>query len=86
MSSGSRRPPTPSSTGASCFPTTRYAAWAEERRRALHARYLEALRAAGRWEELAAEDPADEPAGLARDAGAVRGRRPAAVRCGPSSG
>ncbi|HEV2784847.1 MAG TPA: BTAD domain-containing putative transcriptional regulator, partial [Solirubrobacteraceae bacterium] len=44
------------------LPDDRYAPWAEERRAQLRARYLEGLRAAGRWEELAAEDPADEPA------------------------
>ena len=47
------------------LPDDRYASWAEQPRRELHARYLEALRAGGRWEELAAEDPADEAAGLA---------------------
>jgi DNA-binding SARP family transcriptional activator len=44
------------------LPDDRYASWAEERRAALRARYLDALRAAGRWEELAHEEPADEPA------------------------
>jgi DNA-binding SARP family transcriptional activator len=47
------------------LPDDPYAPWAEERRRTLRARYLEALRAAGRWEELAEEDPADETAQLA---------------------
>jgi DNA-binding SARP family transcriptional activator len=42
------------------LPDDRYAGWAEERRRSLHGRYLEGLRAAGRWEELAEADPADE--------------------------
>jgi DNA-binding SARP family transcriptional activator len=40
----------------------RYATWAGERRSQLRGRYLECLRAAGRWEELAAAEPADEPA------------------------
>ena len=44
------------------LPDDPYADWAEERRRALRARYLDALRARGRWEELADEDPADEVA------------------------
>jgi DNA-binding SARP family transcriptional activator len=44
------------------LPDDPYAPWAEERRRGLQARYVEALRAAGRWDELAEEDPADEPA------------------------
>jgi DNA-binding SARP family transcriptional activator len=47
------------------LPHDLYAPWAEERRRALHARYVEALRAAGSWEELAEDDPADETAQLA---------------------
>jgi DNA-binding SARP family transcriptional activator len=47
------------------LPDDSYAPWAEERRRTLRARYLEALRTAGRWVELAQEDPADEPAQLA---------------------
>ena len=59
------------------LPDDRYAAWAEEPRRVAPRRYLEALRAGGRWEELAAEDPADEAAGLRADAGAVRGGQPA---------
>jgi DNA-binding SARP family transcriptional activator/tetratricopeptide (TPR) repeat protein len=44
------------------LPSDRYATWAEERRERLRGRYLEALRAAGRWEEVAAEEPADESA------------------------
>jgi DNA-binding SARP family transcriptional activator len=47
------------------LPDDRYAPWAEERRSALRARYREALRAAGRFEELAEDDPADEAAQLA---------------------
>jgi len=47
------------------LPDDPYVAWAEVRRRALHARYLGLLREAGRWEQLAAEDPADEAAGRA---------------------
>lgn len=44
------------------LPDDPYAAWAEEKRSVLRASYVEALRSASRWEELAAEDPADEPA------------------------
>ncbi len=47
------------------LPGDPYAPWAEERRRTLRARYLEALRTVGRWEVLAEEDPADEQAQLA---------------------
>jgi len=47
------------------LPDDPYVSWAEVRRRALHARYLGLLREAGRWEQLAAEDPADEAAGRA---------------------
>ena len=48
--------------GGELLPEDRYADWAQERRAEVRSRYLEGLRAAGRWEELAAEDPADEPA------------------------
>jgi len=44
------------------LPDDQYATWAEERRRSLHDRYLDGLRAAGRWEEVAEADPADESA------------------------
>lgn len=44
------------------LPDDPYAPWAEERRRALRARYLDALAASGRWEELAEADPAHETA------------------------
>jgi DNA-binding SARP family transcriptional activator len=47
------------------LPDDLYAAWAEGPRQFLRARYLDALRAAGRWEELGAADPADETAQLA---------------------
>jgi DNA-binding SARP family transcriptional activator len=46
------------------LPDDRYASWAGERRRALRARYVDALRKAGRWEELAEEEPAEEAAQL----------------------
>jgi DNA-binding SARP family transcriptional activator len=44
------------------LPDDSYASWTEERREALRARYLDSLRARGRWDELAGEDPADETA------------------------
>jgi DNA-binding SARP family transcriptional activator len=44
------------------LPDDPYAEWAEERRRALRAQYLDALRGRGRWEEVVGEDPADEAA------------------------
>lgn len=67
------------------LPEDRYAAGAEEKRAHLRARYLDRLRAAGRWEELAGEEPADEPAQRAvmRD-GWQPGTAPG--RCVPSSG
>ncbi len=54
----------PALYGGELLPADPYATWTEQPRRELHGRYLEALRAGGRWEELAAEDPADEAAGL----------------------
>jgi DNA-binding SARP family transcriptional activator len=47
------------------LPDDRYATWSQTRRSALRAVYLDALRASGRWEALAAADPGDEPAQLA---------------------
>jgi DNA-binding SARP family transcriptional activator len=47
------------------LPDDRYADWAQERRQELRGRYLDRLRAAGRWEDLAAADPADESAARA---------------------
>ena len=44
------------------LPDDLYVSWAEERRRSLHGRFVEALRAAGRWEELVEAEPADETA------------------------
>jgi DNA-binding SARP family transcriptional activator len=44
------------------LPDDPYAAWTEEPRRALRGRYLSVLRGAGRWEELAEAEPADEAA------------------------
>jgi DNA-binding SARP family transcriptional activator len=63
------------------LPDDPYAAWAEEPRRSLRARYLDALRTAGRWEELAGADPADETAQQAvMRARFVAGDRPAAMQ------
>ncbi|HWC26268.1 MAG TPA: BTAD domain-containing putative transcriptional regulator [Solirubrobacteraceae bacterium] len=44
------------------LPDDRYAAWAQRARARLRDRYLEGLRAAGRWEELADAEPGDEAA------------------------
>lgn len=63
------------------LPEDRYAEWAEERRSQLRGRYLTALRAAGRWEELAAAEPADESAQRAvMRARLAAGDRPGAMR------
>ncbi|HVY96751.1 MAG TPA: hypothetical protein VHA54_07310 [Solirubrobacterales bacterium] len=48
--------------GGELLPGDRYAAWAHERREELRDRYLESLRAAGRWEDVARAEPADEDA------------------------
>jgi DNA-binding SARP family transcriptional activator len=64
--------------GGELLPDDRYAAWAQERRAQLRARYLEALRATGRWDELAHEEPADEIA----QRGAMRARLAAGDRVG----
>jgi DNA-binding SARP family transcriptional activator len=44
------------------LPDDLYAPWAAEARESVRARYLDALRARGRWEELADANPADETA------------------------
>jgi DNA-binding SARP family transcriptional activator len=44
------------------LPDDRYASWVQEPREQLHLSYLESLRRAGRWAQLAAEEPTDEPA------------------------
>ena len=63
------------------LPDDAYASWAEEPRRRLRARYLDSLRAAGRWEEVAAADPTDETAQLAvMRARFAAGDRPGALR------
>ena len=63
------------------LPDDHAAAWTEERREAIRARYLESLRSAGRFEELAEQNPADEPAQRAvmRERFAA-GDRPGALR------
>jgi DNA-binding SARP family transcriptional activator len=48
--------------GGELLPEDRYADWAEEKRSQLRGRYLGGLREAGRWEELAAAEPAEESA------------------------
>ncbi|MCA1679989.1 MAG: bacterial transcriptional activator domain-containing protein, partial [Actinobacteria bacterium] len=63
------------------LPEDRYADWAQERRAEVRGRYLEGLRVAGRWEELAAADPADERAQRAvMRARLAAGDRPGAMR------
>ncbi len=48
--------------GGELLPADRYAAWTQDLRERLRGRYLEALRSAGRWEQVAAAEPADENA------------------------
>ena len=63
------------------LPEDRLAPWTEDRRAALRARHLDALRCAGRWEEAAAEEPADEAAQRAvMRARLASGDRPGALR------
>lgn len=63
------------------LPEDPYAEWARERRSELRVRYLDALRAAGRWEDVAAEEPADERAQQAvMRARLAAGDRPGALR------
>jgi DNA-binding SARP family transcriptional activator len=63
------------------LPDDPYAPWAEGTREALRTRYLDALRARGRWEDLADADPADEPAQRAvMRARFAAGDRPGALR------
>ncbi len=51
--------------GAGLLPEDRYAPWCEHRRRHLHRLHLDVLRAAQRWQDLLAVEPADEGAHLA---------------------
>src|SRR5919202_2432682 len=63
------------------LPEDRYADWAAQRRSTLRSRYLDSLRASGRWEELAEEEPADEFAQRAvMRARLAAGARPGALR------
>jgi DNA-binding SARP family transcriptional activator len=63
------------------LPDDRYAAWAEARRSSLRTLHLNLLRAAGRWEEVAEEEPADERAQRAvMRARFAAGDRPGALR------
>ena len=63
------------------LPQDPYEPWAEEPRDRLRLLHLDLLRLAGRWEELAAAEPADEEAHLAiMSALAGRGERRAALR------
>lgn len=51
--------------GGPLLPDDRYEAWADRRREELRVRYLNLLRAAGRWTEILAEEPSDEGAHMA---------------------
>ena len=51
--------------GGPLLPDDRYEDWTENRREHLRLRYQDLLRAAGRWDALLAEDPADEDAHVA---------------------
>jgi DNA-binding SARP family transcriptional activator/tetratricopeptide (TPR) repeat protein len=48
--------------GGALLPGSLYEGWTVAARERLHARHLELLRVAGRWDELARLDPTDEPA------------------------
>ena len=63
------------------LPDEVYQPWIDQPRDAVRLLHLDLLRQAGRWEEVLAEDPADEPAHLAlTQASADRGDVPAALR------
>jgi DNA-binding SARP family transcriptional activator len=67
--------------GGPLLPDDVYADWTDARRQELRTRYLEALRAGGRSEELAAEEPGDETAQRAVIRAALAaGDRPGALR------
>ena len=67
--------------GGELLPEDRYADWARERRAEVRRRYLDGLRSAARWEELAAADPTDEHAQRAvMRARLTAGDRPGAMR------
>ncbi|MBL7490696.1 BTAD domain-containing putative transcriptional regulator, partial [Frankia sp. AgW1.1] len=67
--------------GGQLLPDDLYEQWTQDERDRLRLLYARLLRAAGRWEELLAEDPADEEAYLALIRGqAGRGERHAALR------
>jgi DNA-binding SARP family transcriptional activator len=70
--------PDPDRYGGELLPEDRYAEWAEERRERLRATYLEALRTAGLWDQLAGVDASDEEAQRA----VMRGRLAAGDRAG----
>ncbi|MGH3331210.1 MAG: AfsR/SARP family transcriptional regulator [Nocardioidaceae bacterium] len=67
--------------GGTLLPDDLYEPWTEDPRARLRLRYLDLLRAAGRYEELVAADPLDEEAQLALVQDHVRhGRRQTALR------
>jgi len=67
--------------GGPLLPDEVYQPWTEQARDAVRVLHLDLLRQAGRWEEVLAEEPADEPAHLALARAYVdRGDMPAALR------
>jgi DNA-binding SARP family transcriptional activator/Flp pilus assembly protein protease CpaA len=69
------------SCGGELLPTARYEDWAEHRRRSVRALRLDLLRAAGRWADVVALEPTDEPAHHAlMEAALRRGSRAEALR------
>ena len=63
------------------LPVARYEDWAEQRRRSVRALRLDLLRAAGRWADVVALEPTDEPAHQAlMEAALRRGSRAEALR------
>lgn len=67
--------------GAELLPASPYEGWTQTPRRLVHARRVELLRRAGRWEALLALEPTDEVACRALMEQAIdAGRRPEAIR------
>ncbi|MCO8127044.1 AAA family ATPase [Acidimicrobiia bacterium EGI L10123] len=69
------------SCGGELLPVARYEDWAEHRRRSVRALRLDLLRAAGRWADVVALEPTDEPAHQElMEAALRRGSRAEALR------
>ncbi len=69
------------SCGGELLPDARYEDWAEQRRRSVRTLRLDLLRAAGRWADVVALEPTDEPAHQAlMEAALRRGSRAEALR------